>query len=130
MNMKNFDGGTENEPGCERLYFEVAIGAAGAVGAVARRRGLAAAPTRASAGLYTWLLSEGVQAIVDWNIQVLTPTPTTVAQGTRATLKTRTPGGATPGFVFQTVRSDTGAAADPASGDVIAGYITVKTTTA
>lgn len=130
MNRASFAHGGNHEVGVERIYFEVAIGATGAVGAVARGRCLAAAPTRASAGLYTWALSEAVQAIVGWGIEVITPTPTTVAQGTRAIMKTRTAGGTAPLFTFQCVRTDTGAAADPASGDSIVGYIDVKTSSA
>ncbi len=126
MNKQMFPAEGNSETGIARLYFEVAIGATGAVGTVTRSRGLAAAPTRASAGLYTWALAEGVQAICGWSIEVVTPTPTTVAQGTRAIMKTRTAGTASPLFTFQTVRTDTGAAADPASGDSIVGWIDVK----
>lgn len=126
MNKQMFPAEGNSETGVARLYFEVAIGATGAVGAVARSRGMAAAPTRASAGLYTWALAEGVQAIVGWSINVLCASPTTVANGNDVLLKTRTAGTASPLITFQCVRSDTGAAADPASGDTIVGWIDVK----
>jgi hypothetical protein len=129
MNKQMFPSGGNNEVGIERLFFEVAIGAVGAVGAVARSRGLAAAPTRTSAGLYNWALSEGVNAIVGWNIQVLKAVPTGAAVGTLAIMKVRTPGGASPLFTWQVVDS-AGAATDPASGDSIVGWIDVKNSSA
>lgn len=121
-----------NEPDVNRLYFEFPVGAAGAVGTSVRQRGfLDTAPfTRTSAGLYNAFMKEGVVEIVAANVDVIAAAPTTVANGNLAIVKTRTANGANPGIVFQCVRSDTGAAADPASGDSIVGWIDVKNTNA
>ncbi len=126
MNIGLFKDEGASEPGVARLYIEVPIGATGAPGTPVRCRGfVTTGPTRASAGLYTWLLREGVQAIVGWNLQTVQATPTGAGVALAVKMKTRTVSGATPGIVFQVVDA-AGAAVDPANGDSIVGYVDVK----
>lgn len=131
MNIGQYEG-LESEPGIERLFFEIPIGATGAPGTPVIQRGLNKTTplTRNSAGNYTFNLAEGCVSIPDTNINIQTAAPTTAASSLDVRVVSRTPGGATPNVVIQCIRSDTAAAADPASGDVIYGYIAIKNTNA
>ena len=131
MNIGQYED-LASEPGIERLYFEVAIGATGAIGAINKQRGLRSTTpfVRNSAGNYDIFLADGVVEIVDTHIDLVTATPTTAAQGNQVRVTARTPGGSTPKVTIQCVRTDTSAAADPASGDILYGYIAIKNTNA
>ncbi|MEP6651829.1 MAG: hypothetical protein ABJA82_05360 [Myxococcales bacterium] len=121
-----FPSNGESEPGIECYYFEVPIGAAGAVGAIVRQRGLAnpIGVVRTGAGVFVFTLLDGVNTIVDWSFDIITTTPTAGGAWPRVTARTQT-------SITLTVMNAAGAAAtDPNNGDTIIGSIVVKNTNA
>jgi hypothetical protein len=126
MNIELFPSAGEGEPGLETYYYEVPIGAAGAVGTIVRQRGLAnpIGIARSSAGVYVFTLLDGVNIIVDWNFDIITASPTTGGAWPRVTARTQT-------SITVTVMNAAGAAAtDPNNGDTLVGSITVKNSNA
>ena len=123
MNITMFGDGKESEPGTENYFFEIPIGAAGAVGTLVRQRGLLSV-VRQSAGVYLFTLVDGVIALVDWSFDIITATPTAGGAWPRITARTQN-------SITLTVMNAAGAAAtDPNSGDVIIGSLTAKNSNA
>lgn len=126
MNIDLYPSAGEGEPGMETYYFEVPIGATGAVGTIVRQRGLQKpiGIVRSGVGVYVFTLEDGVQAICDWNFDLVTATPTTGGAWPRVT-------GRTQNSITVTVMNAAGAAAtDPNNGDTLIGSITVKNSNA
>lgn len=123
-NPKAITKGTQQtEGGLYDLYFEFPVGAAGAVGTIVRNREISAI-TRLGAGNYRIAFREGWNAIIDWGINVMDPTPAGT-DGQNVVASVRTPGGASPVFEFFT-RQVSGAAADPRNGATIVGRIRLQ----
>jgi hypothetical protein len=130
MNIGQYED-LASEPGIERLYFEIPIGATGAPGTAVRLRGLNRTTplTRTGVGVYTLNLAEGVDSIVDWNIQTQSAGITNTT-ALRSVVTTRTPSGASPLVGFTMVNTATGAATEITSGDTLVGYVAIKNTNA
>jgi len=127
MNIELYPSNGEGEPGMETYYFEVPIGATGAVGTIVRQRGLQKpiGIVRSGVGVYVFTLEDGVQAICDWNFDLVTATPL-AAQGNWPRVTARTQNSIT----ITVLNSGGSAAADPGNGDTLIGSITVKNTNA
>lgn len=128
MNIELFPSAGEGEPGMETYYFEVPLGASGAVGTIVRQRGLQKpiGIVRTGTGVYVFTLEDGVQAICDWNFDIIAAVPTNTAAGNWPRVTARTQNAIT----ITVLNSGGSAAADPNTGDVLIGSITVKNSNA
>lgn len=134
MNITQYED-MASEPGIERLYFEVAIGAAGAIGTINKQRGLNRTTPFVlnSTGNYTINLYDGTFEIVDVRVDIITTAGNAVAAGAASVVRTigRTPSGATPNVNILCVNATaTAVATNPANGDILCGYIAIKNTNA
>jgi hypothetical protein len=134
MNITQYED-MASEPGIERLYFEIPIGAVGAPGTPVRQRGLRSTTpvVRNSAGNFSFFLTDGTVEIVDARCDIQTTAGGAVTAGAAVVCRQigRTPGGATPNVQFLcTSGLATPVATDPANGDTLIGYIAIKNTNA
>lgn len=135
MNLNNWED-VASEPGMERYFVEVPIGAAGAPGTVTRGGRVLRGTTpvvRNSAGNYDFFLVDGVVAIARVDPYIETTAGNAVGAGAATVVRCigRTPNGANPKVsILCTSALGTPVATDPANGDILLLEITAINTNA
>jgi hypothetical protein len=121
MADRNFNRKQALEKEVKEIYFKVAIGASGAPTLDAVNSKGVASISRVSAGLYSIVLQDKYNALMDLSVHVVTPSaeqiqPNMVSEDVASTK------------IVQIRCTAAGIAADPASGDTLQGVLQLKNT--